>query len=406
MTKRMKIALCTLLAALLATAGIFVLLSGSGNGYETVFASVEKLAFETDNVTIDSRIEVLLDGEIVERDEAVVMKAGEDQYSRSKTGEETSESYRVDNKHYHTIDHEEKTYYFYTDSVTSFPAETNVFIEDTKENRAIYKLFKLFADFVSGNAKNQFVRERLADGNRYNVSLSREQLPEAAGLIIEILNADIVSGYAEDGVSVDFENHDEAFSAYYMKKTGETMDSKVQELYYYNDELDEAYWELRGEMRAEYVALGESVSPNAYVYVDADGNAKVYASRRAMYEEREFNKEAFLDGALMRYVDHLDIDSVKAVFDVDADGRIRKGEAQFDIALQDLKGKIHTLTIRAQAEFSGYGTTNVALPDFSQYSNLSDIKREIVYEETTETVFFLGKEYTVNYEERIEKVIE
>lgn len=404
MNKRMKIALGVLVIALAASAGAIARLSGSGNGYETVFRAFEKFVFEAKNVSIDFTMEECFDGASTDSMRSRSRTDGANRYyvSLDETGEIKKEEYTIAGKRYYNVDHDEKTYESYSYNSADITLEA----DDTDENRTIARLIKLYADFITGDVKNRFVRERTETGSRYTVSLTQEQLPEVVSLFMELLNSTVFDQTELDCVYVDYEDYSSVISAYYREKTGEELNEHILLGDYENAELRKAYNDFRQEMKDFYTKMGEEVSQNAYVYVYENGKADVYESEKAYYQIKGLSAEIYMEEGLTDFLKGFRVDTVKAVFDISKDGMPEKADFLFKVLITDVNDAQHALECRAEAKFFGYGQTTFEIPDFASYTNLYDIKTEVTYEEVKETISFLGKEYEITYENRVEKVIE
>lgn len=403
MNRRMKLALAVLAAALVLSAGAVFLLSGSGNGYETVFKAGVKSLTDTESVTMDGFVTVWMNGEKLEDREVKYLADGLDSYEREtdRLDEDDGwECYEVDGTGYNSIDHENKTYETYKAYASSYG------YEDDGENNGedtIVKIVKLFADFYMGNAKNQFVREPLADANRYVIHLKREQLPDLVSLFIDLFNEGGLFFPTDTYRTVEYEDRMEAMRAYHLKKCGEVMDENVFELYYKNTLLQNAYYEFQNEMLKEYERMGEEAGENYYVYVLKDGTAEIYPSRKQMYIDR-LSQGKPLSGNMsaLDYPANADIEYVHAEFDVSEEGYITriyfKGEASVD----DVIGKTNTAVVEMCVNLSDYNQTHIELFSLDEYREKEKEDQTVETVAKTRTVKFLGKKYFVYYKETVE----
>lgn len=412
MTKRMKTALCILLiAAVLSTAAV-LLLSGSGNGYETVFKAGVKSLLDKESVTIRGRHKLYQNGETESDDEFVWMveNGGKYIYEVNHLTGKSDETYYFQDKRYYNIDHENRTYEFYDYDWNSADV-TEEADENTEDT--IVNIVKLFSDFFMGNAKNQFVREPIENGNRYTLMLKTEQMPDIFRLFLNLFNESEDIRGVNDYFTIKYMDEKAAVRAYYKKVTGEEMDEKVFDYRYGywedwanedNNLLNKAYADFTEEMRKMYTDMGEAVSDIACVLVYEDGSAEVYASRKDMCIQRLTEGKP-----LPEYMDALDYPSnaqiryIRAEFDVSDEGYITHIVLKAEGSVQDVLNETVSYVFEAEYDFENYNSTKISLFDVDQYTAVED--DEISYEPQikTDTVEFLGKTYTVNYEERVEE---
>lgn len=395
MKKRKKIVLCVIAAALAVSILAGILLSGSGNGYEKTFEAAEKLLFETDNFTMELAVNVRMDDkELGDLRETLLYDRG-NRYTKDieKQGdlEEVSEQYTIGDTRYYAIDHEAKTYLMYNTGGGSAPEDAFILPGDAK---SVWNFGKLFADFLSGNVKNRFVREKIENGNRYSVSVSHNQLPEAFLQLSEIIS-EAFTYDAPTGVYIDYEDYNSTFFAYCLETMGEMPDEDFFDFYYRNDALDEAYGRVSAEMKERYKNLAES--PEAYIYVTADGKAQVYKNSKEYYKTFPVTQESFQKVSINKLMRDMTVDRIDLWADVDKDGNLRAAALDLTIGFYDLHDKKHTIEIIADMSLTGFGTTEIGFFPPEGYTAGTKPIESYTSEEVTKTVRFDGVEYTVTY---------
>ncbi|MBQ5770176.1 MAG: hypothetical protein IIW08_03265 [Clostridia bacterium] len=408
MTRRMKTALCVLLVAAILTTAVVVLLSGSGNGYETVFRAGVKSLFEADSKTVKITYKLAADGETEEEGETLVMIENGKRYEASTdrlTGE-TREIYEFPDKRYSNIDHENKTYELYDMSWNSMPQSEP---EEDPAQDTLIRIVKLFSDFFMGNAKNQFVREPMDGGNRYVLMLKTEQMPDLVNLLVNLVNETEEARGLRDSVTVEYMDKNAAIKAYYKKLTGDEIDGRVMEHYSFttwddwakpdNERLNDAYFDFKNEMEEMYHEAGENVSPNACVFVNEDGTYEVYASQKNMYARRLLENLPLPHGmSELVYPSNLTIEYFRAEFEVSDEGYITHISLKGEVSVQDVLEKTHTGTLEAEIDIDAYNTTKITLFDVDAYTNK---EREAYVAPETDigeaAIEFLGETYEVNY---------
>lgn len=394
MNKRKRIALAVIAISLAMTVLVVVLLSGSGNGYEKTFDAIRKLVFETDNFTVQLRMENSIDGKYIDRSNTMLLKDGNDNasWAIAEDGTISDEDYTIDNKTYHSFDHEKKTYYFYVSSADLYDAH----YEDNAET--LYKLTKLMADFFSGNVKNQFSHSRMENGDRYTVSLNESQLPEAATLLLELINTASSEVYLSE---IEYEDFDATFRAYYKDKTGSDLAENFFDVYYNNEELRDAFSLMRDDMYKKYTEMLTPYGDDGYVYVYTDGTADAFASGVDFYKSLEFTSENIEKFGTTPFMKSMQLKNASAQIDIDESGRFTNIRAKLDLEITDFAGNKRTNTFDLEAVFSDYGTTSISLPDMTGYVFSKDIQKEKVL--VTQEIEFNGAAYPVEYTKMVEK---
>lgn len=414
MNKRMKIALCVLIAAAVMTAAAVILLSGSGNSYETVFRAGVKSLFDADNKTIKGTFKITFDGETETDIEYLLMHENGSRY-RSETDHlkgETDETYDFPERTYSDIDHENKTYKMYDKSWNSIPSE-NPQDEDSMQDTVV-RIIKLFSDFYMGNVKNQFVREPMADGNRYTLMLKTEQFPDLVNLFVNLFNELQELNGRSDGVTTVYMDKDAAVRAYHKKFTGEEIDERLIEEYFSpwakwakpdNQLLNDAYSEFVKDMENMYSEAGENVASTACVFVNEDGNYEVYASKKDMYIKRLSENLPLPAGTdELLYPNDLTIEYFRAEFEVSEEGYITHISLKGEVSIQDVLEKTHTGTLEAEFDIDDYNTTKITMFDLDAYTRKEETVSSMPkYVITDATIEFLGKAYEVNYQDYLEE---
>ena len=408
MTRRMKIALIALVIAAVLTAGAVVLLSGSGNGYESVFKAGVKSIMDARSLTLNGRAEVFVNGEKEVDAGYVYMKDGKNSYSKDTDymiEEGVSETYKIGGKKIYNIDHETKQYDQYTLYADSFTWTEG---EDENEpgDETIVRLVKLFADFYMGNAKNQFVREHIADGNRYVVTLKREQLPELALLMLELFNeqGDTLYGIRDTYMRIFYQNAPELIRSEYLLRTGKEMDERVFDLRAWNEELSQAYSAFYEEVETKYRKLGEAAYEVGAMFVEADGTYEIYPSTKEMYIDRiSKGKELLAYQDPFDYPQNADIKYIHAEFDVSHEGYVTRIFLSGEGSLQDVTGKNYVGEIKVNVEIGNYNQTTIDASAISEYTQRVRDEKTYATVSRTETVEFLGVLYEVDYFEEVEE---
>lgn len=414
MTKRMKIALCVLIAAAVMTAAAVILLSGSGNGYETVFRAGVKSLFDADNKTIKGTFKITFDGEMETDIEYLLMHENGSRY-RSETDHlkgETDETYDFPERTYSDIDHENKTYKMYDKSWNSIPSEKPQ-DEDSMQDTVV-RIIKLFSDFYMGNVKNQFVREPMADGNRYTLMLKTEQFPDLVNLFVNLFNELQELNGRSAGVTTVYMDKDAAVRAYHKKFTGEEIDERLIKEYFSpwakwakpdNQLLNDAYSEFVKDMENMYSEAGENVASAACVFVNEDGSYEVYASKKDMYIKRLSENLPLPAGTdELLYPNDLTIEYFRAEFEVSEEGYIKHISLKGEASVQDVLEKTHTGVLEAEFDIDDYNTTKITMFDLDAYTRKEETVSSMPkYVITDATIEFLGKTYEVNYQEYLEE---
>ncbi len=407
MTKRMKIALCVLIAAAVMTAAAVILLSGSGNGYETVFRAGVKSLTETKSVAVDGRISGYVNGEKKLDVELYSKMNGSDTYELEIDhidNDDTREVYVFDGRRYINIDHENKTYQTYATSMDSFTFASSAAESDEDDGTdTIVRIVKLFADFYMGSAKNQFVREPVSGGNRYEITLKKEQLPDLAKLFLELVNeTDLIMGAYDGYFSVQYMDFEELLKKEHLERCGKEMDERVFDLYYENRFLRDAYYEFEREVRKKYTDLGKQAYENGCVFVETDGTYEVYPSKKEMYIQRLSEGKALTEAmSPLDFPKNADIHFVHGQFDVSDEGYITRVHLTGKGSIQDVMGKTYEGEIEILFAFDDYNQTRVDISALDGYMEIKDA--ETTYETVyyNETIEFLGKKYFVHYSEKV-----
>ena len=408
MTKRIKILLIILAVALAASAGAILLLSGSGNGYESVFKAGVKSLMEPESVTAKARVTGFVNGEKELDEEFIYLMSGSDNYDCTidhMKDDEMSESYELDGTRYYNIDHEKKEYNAYDPHTGSFyQADTSD--EDDNENNTLVRIIKLFADFYMGNAKNQFVRERIDGGNRYVITLKKEQLPELALLMLDFFNesGDTLYGTHDAYMRVYYQDFKELLRDEYLLRTGREMDERVFDLRSEDEALSDAYSAFYDEIDEKYQAIGEAVYEVGAMFVEADGTYEIYPSTKEMYIKRLSEGKTLLDYQdAFDYPQNLDIKYVHGEFDVSDEGYVTRIFVNGEGSVQDVTGKTYTGVIEASADLTGYNETVIDASPISGYTERAREEKSYKTEDVTETVEFLGVTYEINYTRYVEE---
>ncbi len=408
MTKRLKLALIILLIATIATGSSILLLSGSGNGYESVFKAGVKSLMEPKSYTAKARVTGFVNGEKELDEEFIYRMSGPDSYDCTidhMANDEMSESYELDGTRYYNIDHENKEYDAYELYTNSFNWEVNS-DESDKENETLVRIIKLFADFYMGNAKNQFVREHIESGNRYVITLKKEQLPELALLMLDFFNesGDSLYGMRDTYMRVYYEDMKQLLRDEHLLRTGKEMDERVFDLRSENESLKDAYSVFYDEIVEKYETLGEAVYEVGAMFVEADGTYEIYPSIKDMYKKRLSEGKALLDYQdAFDYPENLDIKYVHGEFDVSDEGYVTRIYVSGEGSVQDVTGKTYTGVIEASVDLTGYNETTIDASPITGYTKRLREEKSYKTEDVTETVEFLGVTYEISYTRYVEE---
>ena len=405
MTKRMKIALGVMVFALGLTALSVFLLSGSGNGYESVFKAGVKSITDTESVSVKAGVKGYVNGERLIDLDAKYLINGSDRYEYENDRMQNTqwEAYTVGGVRYNNIDHDNKTYQVYDTNYDSFAMQYSD--DDDEREETIARIVKLFLDFYMGNAKNQFVREPVSGANRYTITLKREQLPDLAVLMLKLFNQmESAAGYESDYTKVEYMDFRETLRAEHLLRTGKEMDERVFDLYYENNLLMEAYGSFQDEVREKYRKLGEAQYEHGCVFVEADGSCQVYPSKREMYVQRLSEGKPLTDQMdPLDYPKNADIKFVHGEFDVSDEGYITRVYVTGEGSVQDVMDKTYTCVIEALAEMDKYNETVVDVTPLSEYAAKEEETKTYKTVYKNETIEFLGKKYFVHYSEKVEE---
>lgn len=409
MTRRMKTALCVLLIAAILSATAVVLLSGSGNGYETVFRAGVKSLTDTKSVAVSGRVTGFVNGGKKLDVELYSKMNGSDTYELEIDhidNEAASEAYVFEGKRYINIDHENKTYQSYDtgmDSFTFVPFTAGSDEDDGTDT--IIKIVKLFADFSMGSAKNQFVREPVSGGNRYEITLKQQQLPDLAKLFLELINeTDLITGASDGYFSVQYMDFDELLKKEHFERCGKEMDERVFDLYHENRYLCDAYYEFEREVRQKYTDIGKQAYENGCIFVETDGTYEVYPSRKEMYIQRLSEGKPLKENmSPLDFPKNANIHFVHGKFDVSDEGYITRINLTGKGSIQDVAGTTYEGEIEILFTFDDYNKTHVDISALEGYTEKEEQKtptKTVFYNETIE---FLGKKYFVHYSEMVEE---
>ncbi len=408
MTKRVRLALIILLIAVIATGSSVVLLSGSGNGYESVFKAGVKSLTQPKSYTVKARVTGFVNGEKELDEEFIYLMNGSDNYDCTidhMTNDKILESYELDGMRYYNIDHENKEYDAYT--LYSNSAYQAIALDDNgTENETLVRIVKLFADFYMGNAKNQFVREHIDGGNRYVITLKKEQLPELALLMLDLFNesGDTLYGMRDTYMSVYYEDMTQLLRDEHLRRTGKEMDERVFDLRSEDEALMDAYSAFYDEVDEKYQAIGEAVYEVGAMFVEADGTYEIYPSTKDMYIKRLSERKQLLTYQdAFDYPENLDVKFVHGEFDVSDEGYITRIFVSGEGSVQDVTGKTYTGVIEASADLTGYNETVIDASPISGYTERVREEKSYKTEDVTETVEFLGVTYEINYTRYVEE---
>ena len=405
----MKTALCVLLIAAILSATAVVLLSGIENGYETVFRAGVKSLTDTKSVAVSGRVTGFMNGGKELDVELYSKMNGSDTYELEidhTNNDAASEEYVFEGKRYINIDHENKTYQSYnmgwnSFTFTPFTAESD---EDDGTD-AIVKIAKLFADFFMGSAKNQFVREPVSGGNRYEITLKQQQLPDIAKLFLELINEkDLITGASDGYMSVQYMDFDEVLKKEHFERCGKEMDERVFDLYHENRYLCDAYYEFRDEVRQKYSDIGKQAYENGCIFVETDGTYEVYPSKKEMYIQRLSEGKPLAENMYpLDFPKNAEIRFVHGEFDVSDEGYITRINLTGKGSIQDVVGTTYEGEIEILLTFDDYNKTHVDISALEGYTEKEEQKTSAETVFYNETIEFLGKKYFVHYSEMVEK---
>ena len=408
MTKRLKLALMILLIAAIATGSSVLLLSGSGNGYESVFKAGVKSLTQPKSYTVKARVTGFVNGEKELDEEFIYLMNGSDNYDCTidhMTNDKILESYELDGMRYYNIDHENKEYDAYT--LYSNSAYQAIALDDSgTENETLVRIVKLFADFYMGNAKNQFVREHIDGGNRYVITLKKEQLPELALLMLDFFNesGDTLYGMRDTYMRVYYEDMKQLLRDEHLLRTGKEMDERVFDLRSEDEALRDAYSAFYDEVDEKYQAIGEAVYEVGAMFVEADGTYEIYPSTKDMYIKRlSEGKQLLTYQDAFDYPQNLDIKYVHGEFDVSDEGYITRIFVSGEGSVQDVTGKTYAGVIEANVDLTGYNETTIDASPISGYTERVQEEKSYKTEDVTETVEFLGVTYEISYTRYVEE---
>ena len=400
MKKRKRLLTAIAAVSLICALAAGAILAGNGNGYEKTFDAFEKFLFETKNVTIPAECTVLLDGEKIMNTQVLFLMDGANRLE-STAYDEGFETLSVtyDGVTYYDIDDENKTYRMYRLFEGSMPA-SEALLEDSESTRSFLRLLRLYADFVAGDLKNRFEWQRENGSDQYTVRADEKQLPEVIVTVLDIFRGLRTQSQDAQG-EVDFESEQDAFKAYYLKRTGEELSGDFFEAYYHNDELLESYRKLREEMNAHYEAmLSDDIS---YIYVDEDGNANMYRDREAYYKTLTLTAETLTEYGTECFVRDFTIENAEFCTVIDKDGRFESASFSASVGFTDFAGEKHMLSVSADAKFENYGSTSVEMIDLDGYEEYRYENKEAETVTVETEVRFDGKTYPVRYTKRAEE---
>ncbi|MBQ3080750.1 MAG: hypothetical protein IJC48_12265 [Clostridia bacterium] len=399
MNKRMKIALIAVLASLVLFALAAAMLAGAGNGYERMFEALEKYLFETKNVTVETEITTTIGQKPANSTRTIEETDGSDSYKRTweyENGTETlTESYMINGDYYHSFDHEKKTYHVYSSKTGSSSYEADAAKEEEEERLAM-RLLKLFADFLSGDIKNQFSHTRIEGGDHYTVTVSKEQLPEFASIFIDIFNLEASETNSYPG-RMEFEDKEAAFRLFYQEKTGKELDSDFFDIYSQNPNVINAYWKMHDEMIDEYEQKAEPLGEHTFIYVSKDGSMKTYENKAAWLASIPFTEETIAKYGLTTFLKTLSYQSATAEIEIHESGEFKSITYFAEFEAADYSGNTRPLIFEGSIRFTNYGSTAVRKPNLAGYKQINGF---ILQEnDFIKTIEFDGKTYEITYTE-------
>lgn len=405
------IALGALILALAVVGGVTLYSLGGGDGYEACASAFKKFLFECDNYTLDVSAKLTLNGQTLttftqnarySKDAASIRERSSD---IGKPEPVETLTYYMDGKRYYNINDAEKTYQSYN---TNYDGRVKV--EDSELNRRAYDLWKLLADLLAGDAKNNVVKlGKTGENTEYQMRLSESQLPEFVKLLTSMSGLIFNEMYMIDYDRVEYEDRYATFAAWHLSKTGEALPKDFFDFIYTNDDLMNAYYALYDEMDREYEAILDAQTSPCILYVAEDGTSKPYHDYFEYVTAHDDGtwllapegvSVAGLDKNML-YPASVRIKSVEANALIDAQSRPVSCDFSLTLDILDVFDARHELIVDVKLAATDYDTTIPEKFNTDEYTEkvytaaAKETKTEAPLE--TKDVVFDGKVYTVSY---------
>lgn len=404
---RNKVLALVAAVTLVAVVLVGILLSGGGNGYDVLMKALRKHIFETKNVTEKTEVVVKIDGAVAYEQSYEYKLAGDDTYTKtSGMGfDKPDEKYTVGGVTYLSIDAETKQYsqYKHYGNLRGFLPD------DSDIGTQLFDIGEMLTNLAAGSAKNLIVNFGTKDGETtYSINMAESQFPQIVEAIVNLADSTMKAEAANEyNLGVKYEDYDEAFKSFYKQKTGSDLDELVFERYGADKELRQAYYDMQDEMSEHYKAMLASKPESKILFVPVSGEPVYYADYAEYCLSGNERADIEVNGEGL-CVKGFNVTGVKGDARVDSEGRLTHVNVVASVDLFDYADKVHATEIALKVDLSDYGTTVVALPDLSEYTDRAVIAREesVRYEEKTYTIDFNGKTYDITVQEAVETATE
>lgn len=370
-------------------AGVLVLAVSAGaafesvNGYAAYKNGVKALLLQTNNVTLEGKFAVTVDGKTVTKANGTVATDGKNYSSEfwaedSDGSKEESHDVYLDgvNTWYSGENAANKSYYSneYDQEWNSWNNLLGYHEDDEMESRMITFL-ELAADSVVGDLKNNFVSLGSEDGlNKYQVEVSKQQVPALVNAGLSLM---AYSQFSYTGYSTYHQDYEASLVSYYEKTTGQPFPQEIWDNYYeeWNDEWVEANQDTIDkfeEIQSDFSDIGYDVlekKGGGVAYVKKDLSVDYYATQLDFYNAHP--EECGDDWSLFIGKD-LSLESVKCGFALDDKGRLAENSISAVFVTTDAKGERHTLTLEGSFQASNFDSTQIKPLDVTGWTNLSE----------------------------------
>lgn len=386
--RHMITAVCLAVGLLVLTTSVYANFDNA-NGYSNYKNAVKKLAFDTNDVTLDCKMEFLLDDEPIFGAEAgmKINEDGKSEYSsewQSSGYEYSSYLYYHDGKEYRYYP-EENEYAVWDYDWNSYGNTDNLMGVDTSDktfNKAV-RFVELGADLLIGDLKNNVVLVSNENGIReYQVNVAQNQMPEIVNAGLSLMFTAYSGEMLEERSFVTYDNYMKAYENYFMTHGG---DENVFHLWHYgsDDEIEAAgyddyddfydeYADLMEEMNLNFDSYYEDMFQDEYdgdgiLYVKEDGSVKHYESYKE-YMFREGNADSYW---YYLFGEDPYVSNAKMTVKLNDKNELVENYVEGTLVGVDTDGQKHTATIKITLNAQDYGTTEYDVLDISDKQRIN-----------------------------------
>ena len=276
-------------------AGVLVLAVSAGaafesvNGYAAYKNGVKALLLQTNNVTLEGKFAVTVDGKTVTKANGTVATDGKNYSSEfwaedSDGSKEESHEVYLDgvNTWYSGENAANKSYYSneYDQEWNSWNNLLGYHEDDEMESRMITFL-ELAADSVVGDLKNNFVSLGSEDGlNKYQVEVSKQQVPALVNAGLSLM---AYSQFSYTGYSTYYQDYEASLVSYYEKTTGQPFPQEIWDNYY--EEWNDEWVEANQDAIDKFEEIQSDFSDIGYDVLEKKGGGVAYVNAIAAVEK-------------------------------------------------------------------------------------------------------------------------